>query len=170
MLRRVLFPLALGIVGSVAVASAQTATPTAPPDDASLERLRGAARSAKFVRVTTPAGAFVERRVDVQPHGLLCTAREGWDTVKLNAQPTTLVSWDRLAQLEIKRGTSDRWMWGGAILGGVIGALIGDVQKDEQSRGGQAATVLYGVVGGGIGMGVGSVFGSSFDPWVRVWP
>ena len=157
----------LALVGLAACATLASAQAPAGDEFARLgERLR----LAKAVRVVTPSGSWIETRFELLAEGvhLAGTAQYG-ETVLTPPQPS-LVPWDHLKAIEVRRGGADRGLLYGAAAGLVLGALVAAVSHDEAADGGNSRVLLYPLMGAACGAGFGTVLGTGTDPWQRVWP
>lgn len=140
----------------------------AEPDEASLTRLRGTLARASAVRLTTPFGVSIERKVEVEPAGLRITGSGEMGVVVLSPEPVMHVEWARVQRLEVKRGIGRNILLPAAAIGAMIGGAIGYSGLDEGTLGGTGGKPFFLLVGAATGIALGSVIGSGYDPWVAV--
>jgi hypothetical protein len=160
---RTLLALA-ALAGCATLASAQV------PSGDELARLGERLRLAKAVRVVTPAGSWIETHFELLAEGVHLAGTAQYGETVLNPPQPSLVPWDHLKALEVRRGDSDRGLLYGAAAGLVLGALVAAVSHDEQADGRKSRVLLYPLMGAACGAGFGSVLGTGIDPWKRVWP
>lgn len=140
----------------------------AVPDSTQLARMRQGLERASAVRLTTPFGVSVERKVEVEPDGLKLTGSGDVGAVSIIPEPVSRVGWDHMRKLEVKRGVGKRLLVPFAALGALLGGLYGYSGLDVPTLGGNAGEPLYLLVGASVGLGLGSVIGPAYDPWVRI--
>jgi len=140
----------------------------AEPSDASLARLRASLARTSAVRLTTPFGVSIERKVEVEPTGLKITGSGEMGVVVLTPEPVMHVEWARVQRLEVKRGIGRNILLPAAALGAMIGGAIGYSGLDEGTLGGTGGKPFFLLVGATTGIALGSVIGSGYAPWVAV--
>lgn len=157
--------LALACVGSLAGAASAQA-----PTDEQMARLRERVGRGSAVRLRTPEGAWVERRVTLGPEGVGLPGAPAYGASDVAPRQPGLVPWSRVSGLDLKRGGGDRGLLYGAFLGGVAAAALTMRLQDEQDLGGGPALGLYLVAGAAGGAVIGAALGGAGDPWVAAWP
>ena len=121
----------LSILGQTSLATHAAAEPSEP----SLARLRASLAHASVVRLTTPFGVSIERKVEVEPAGLKITGTGEMGVVVLTPEPVMHVEWARVQRLEVKRGIGRTVLLPAAAIGAMIGGAIGYSGLDEGALG-----------------------------------
>lgn len=150
-------------------ASAGAAQAQAPTGE-QLARLRERLGRGSAVRLRTPEGAWVERRVTLGPEGVGLPGRPAYGANDVSPRQPGLVPWSRVSGLDFRRGGGDRGVLYGAFLGAVAAAALAMRLQDEQDLGGAQALGLYLVAGAAGGAAIGAALGGAGDPWVAAWP
>lgn len=150
-------------------ASAGTAQAQAPTDE-QMARLRERLGRGSAVRLRTPEGAWVERRVTLGPEGVGLPGSPAYGANDVSPRQPGLVPWSRVSGLDLRKGGGDRGLLYGAFLGAVAAAALAMRLQDEQDLGGAQALGLYLVTGAAGGAAIGAALGGAGDPWVTAWP
>lgn len=140
------------------------------PTDEQMSRLRERIGRAAEVRLRTPEGAWIERRVTLGPDGVGLPGQPAYGANDVTPRQPGLVPWSRVAGLDLKKGGGDRGLLYGAFLGAVAAAALAMRLQDEQDLGGDQALPLYLVAGAAGGAALGAALGAAGDPWVAAWP
>lgn len=159
------FALASLLFGAAAGAASAQA-----PTDEQMSRLRERLGRASEVRLRTPEGAWVERRVTLGPEGVGLPGAPAYGANEVTPRQPGLVPWSRVSGLDLKKGGGDRGLLLGAFLGSVAAAALAMRLQDEQDLGGGQALGLYLAAGAAGGAVIGAAVGGAGDPWVAAWP
>lgn len=161
---------AAALLAALVLATAVPPARAATPPDAEMARLGEALRRAKAVRVHTPAGPFVERRVGLMTEGVHLPGDAEYGANAITPRQPALVPWENLSAIEVRRGHAERGVFVGALVGFLLGAAWAQGSHDEQTLGGRSGELLFPFFGAACGAGAGAALGAGYDPWTRVWP
>lgn len=157
-------------LAALLLAVAAGAASAQAPTDEQMSRLRERLGRASAVRLRTPEGAWVERRVTLGPDGVGLPGGPAYGANDVTPRQPGLVPWSRVSGLDLKKGGGDRGAYFGAFLGAVAAGALAMRLQDERDLGGAQALGLYLVAGAAGGAAIGATLGGAGDPWVAAWP
>lgn len=136
------------------------------PDPESLARLSSRLEAARFVRVRTGSGAWVERSVRLTPEGVALPGMAQYGETAVSPPQPALVPWSQVAAIETRHSYSGAGMLGGGLVGLALTGLVAS-NAEGLSDDARPLTLALGALAGAL---VGAVAGAAADPWAHAWP
>jgi len=123
---------------------------------------------AKKAQIRTPQGVTTLLRPIILEEGIASRIRASGDELKTGFNEATLISWDDVQEIRVKRSAALIGAFAGFGLGGLMGAgFVGSVTAED---GGSAGDYLKGVAVIGLpGALLGGALGSAITHWKRIY-